>query len=87
MNATNTAMTIAWQDNRANEEGFAILQYQPQESGWSIINRVAADTTSYHITGLGCGQATQHFMVAAYIGDLILEHHQEVVSVDLRAGV
>lgn len=80
MDAAGTAMTVAWQDNSTNEEGFAILQYQPEESSWSIINRVAANTTSYQVTGLGCGQATQHFIVAAYIGDLVSEYSNQVSS-------
>lgn len=64
---SGTEIDLSWTDNSANETGFKIEQSADGSTGWSQIDTVAQNVTSYHNTGLSAGD-TWYYRVRAYNG-------------------
>jgi hypothetical protein len=64
--ATGNSVTVGWQDNSFNEDGFRIFRYIGNNT-WQPIATVGANVTTYPHTGLSCG-AVVYYKVAAYKG-------------------
>ncbi len=62
--ASLTGLTLAWADNSANEDGFAV-QRLDLVNGWTDIYTTTSGVTSQAVSGLSCGQVST-FRVIAY---------------------
>lgn len=62
--ASQTQINLAWTDNSENETGFRI-EMSLNNSTWSEIVSVGANTTSYQNTGLTTG-TTYHYRIRSY---------------------
>jgi hypothetical protein len=62
--ASTTQVTLTWVDNSSNETGFYI-ERSPDDSTWTQITSVAANTTTYNDTGLSSSTA-YYYRVRAY---------------------
>ncbi len=66
-NASESSLTLAWQDNSHNESGFRLYLWSYNGSEWDFypLTTVSANTTTYTHTGLACG--TDYFYeISAY---------------------
>lgn len=61
---TQTSITLAWTDNSDNEDGFRVDELVGSQL--YIIATVGANTTSYTVNGLHCGDAGKYYLVIAY---------------------
>jgi len=62
---TSDTVSLAWQDQSANESGFFIHRKLESEAGYTSIGNVGTGITSYHDTGLSPG-TKYHYVVTAY---------------------
>ncbi|HYV38598.1 MAG TPA: PQQ-dependent sugar dehydrogenase, partial [Gemmataceae bacterium] len=62
---SNTQVTLAWQNNASNEDGFYIELSQNATTGFVRVGTAPAGTTTYDINGLQFG-ATYYFRVQAF---------------------
>jgi hypothetical protein len=64
---TQNSISISWQDNSTNENGFRIYRWGWDGSNWDFLYlaSVAANTTSFTNTNLDCG-GYQHYRVTAF---------------------
>ncbi len=62
---TRNSVSIGWQDNAHNEDGFRLYRWDPTTNTWVLQATVGANVTSFTFTGLACG--TQYtFSVNSY---------------------
>jgi hypothetical protein len=64
---TASSISLTWQDNSNDEEGFGIEVSTDGGQSFSPLDTVAADTTTYTHDGLDA-QTTYHYRVYAYLG-------------------
>ena len=66
--ATTTTLTLVWQDNSDNEQGFRIERSGDGGQTFNQLATLAANQTSYEDTGL-TADTTYHYRVNAFLGD------------------
>jgi fibronectin type 3 domain-containing protein len=64
---TTSSITLTWQDNADNEEGFGIEVSTDGGQTFAPLDTTAADTTAYTHNGLDA-DTTYHYRVYAYLG-------------------
>lgn len=66
--ATQTSLTLTWQDNSINESGFKIYRwgYDGTENTFLYLDTVGANITTFTQTGLDCGSDFNYYEVSAY---------------------
>jgi fibronectin type 3 domain-containing protein len=64
---TASSISLTWQDNADNEEGFGIEVSTDDGQTFSPLDTTAADSTSYTHSGLAA-ETTYHYRVYAYLG-------------------
>jgi hypothetical protein len=59
------SLTLSWEDNSGNEDGFRIERSFLSDSGWNQLASVVSNTTTYSDTNLVC-DTTYHYRVQAF---------------------
>jgi len=68
--STAASISLAWQDNATNEQGFRIYKWGNGTNGWNFypLTTVGANTTTFTETGLACGGVEYFYLITAFNG-------------------
>ncbi|EFO80305.1 fibronectin type III domain-containing protein [Oscillochloris trichoides DG-6] len=62
---SQTSITLHWQDNATNEEGYKLYKWDGIAGNWILVANIGANTTQYTDTALTCA-STYYYEVKAY---------------------
>jgi|GEM_PF-1402426 len=62
-------VSLSWQDNSENEDGFVILRYDSTVDRWEEVYKIHADHTEHVDSELICDDQQRYYQIAAYKGE------------------
>lgn len=62
--ATDKAISLIWQDNSNNEDGFKVYRWRGEDQKWLVIGTVGSGITQFTDTNVQCGQGYAYYVSA-----------------------
>lgn len=61
---TETSITLAWQDNSTNEDGFRVYRWRGEDGTWPLVGTVGPGVTQLTDTSVSCGVGYTYYVTA-----------------------